>query len=112
MKYPILIILVFFTGMTLAPAQVIPIMRISVENTETHFQTKAVKRFADDIREKLKGRIDVQFFSNARLLRDSDVIQALGQGLKDRSPAEWRTFPLAQETPWERLSSGATSSCQ
>lgn len=90
MKYPILIILVFFTGMTLAPAQVIPIMRISVENTETHFQTRAVQRFADDIREKLKGRIDVQFFSNARLLRDSDVIQALGQGRVEMAvPGTW-----------------------
>jgi C4-dicarboxylate-binding protein DctP len=90
MKYPILIILVFFTGMTLAFAQVIPIMRISVENTETHFQTRAVQRFADDIREKLKGRIDVQFFSNARLLRDSDVIQALGQGRVEMAvPGTW-----------------------
>jgi len=90
MKHLVLIILVFFTGMTLAPAQVIPIMRISVENTETHFQTKAVKRFADDIREKLKGRIDVQFFSNAQLLRDSDVIQALGQGRVEMAvPGIW-----------------------
>ena len=90
MKYLVLIILVFFTGMTLAFAQVIPIMRISVENTETHFQTKAVKRFADDIREKLKGRIDVQFFSNAQLLRDSDVVQALGQGRVEMAvPGTW-----------------------
>ncbi len=90
MKYPALIILVFFTGMTVALAQVIPVMRISVENTETHFQTRAVQRFADDIREKLKGRIDVQFFSNARLLRDSDVIQALGQGRVEMAvPGTW-----------------------
>ena len=90
MKHLVLIILVFFTGMTLAPAQVIPIMRISVENTETHFQTRAVQRFADDIREKLKGRIDVQFFSNAQLLRDSDVIQALGQGRVEMAvPGIW-----------------------
>lgn len=90
MKHLVLTILVFFTGMTLAFAQVIPIMRISVENTETHFQTRAVKRFADDIRKKLKGRIDVQFFSNARLLRDSDVIQALGQGRVEMAvPGTW-----------------------
>lgn len=90
MKHLVLTILVFFTGMTLAFAQVIPIMRISVENTETHFQTRAVKRFADDIREKLKGRIDVQFFSNARLLRDSDIIQALGQGRVEMAvPGTW-----------------------
>ena len=90
MKYPALIILVFFMGITLATAQVIPIMRISVENTETHFQTRAVKRFADNIREKLKGRIDVQFFPNAQLLRDSDVIQALGQGRVEMAvPGIW-----------------------
>jgi C4-dicarboxylate-binding protein DctP len=90
MKHLVLIILVLFMGMTVATAKVIPIMRISVENTETHFQTRAVQRFADDIREKLKGRIDVQFFSNARLLRDSDVIQALGQGRVEMAvPGTW-----------------------
>lgn len=85
-----LIILRFFMGVAIVPAQTLPKMRISVENTETHFQTKAVKRFADDIREKLKGRIDVQFFSNAQLLRDIDVIQALGQGRVEMAvPGTW-----------------------
>jgi C4-dicarboxylate-binding protein DctP len=89
MKY-LVILLVFFMSMTPALAQVIPVMRISVENTETHFQTRAVQRFADDIREKLKGRIDVRFFSNAQLLRDSDVIQALGQGRVEMAvPGTW-----------------------
>jgi C4-dicarboxylate-binding protein DctP len=89
MKY-LVILLVFFMSMTPALAQVIPVMRISVENTETHFQTRAVQRFADEIKEKLKGRIDVRFFSNAQLLRDSDVIQALGQGrLEMAVPGTW-----------------------
>jgi C4-dicarboxylate-binding protein DctP len=89
MKY-LVILLVFFMSMPPALAQVIPVMRISVENTEIHFQTRAVHRFADEIKEKLKGRIDVQFFSNARLLRDSDVIQALGQGRVEMAvPGTW-----------------------
>lgn len=89
MKY-LVILLVFFMSMPPALAQVIPVMRISVENTETHFQTRAVQRFADEIKKKLKGRIDVQFFANARLLRDSDVIQGLGQGRVEMAvPGTW-----------------------
>lgn len=68
----------------------LPQMRISVENSEVHVQTIAVKRFATEIRQKLKGRIDVRFFSNARLFRDKDVIQAVSQGkLEMAVPGTW-----------------------
>lgn len=71
-------------------AQTLPKLRISVENTDTHVQTRAVQRFADEIGEKLKGRIQVQFFANARLFRDQDIIQALGQGKVEMAvPGTW-----------------------
>ena len=82
-----LTIIAWFTG---ASAQMLPLMRISVENTDKHVQTQAVKRYADEIKEKLQGRIDVQFFDNARLFRDQDIIQALAQGKVEMGvPGTW-----------------------
>ena len=73
-----------------ASSQMLPLMRISVENTDRHVQTQAVKRYADEIKEKLQGRINVQFFSNARLFRDQDIIQALAQGKVEMGvPGTW-----------------------
>lgn len=38
----------------------------------------------------LDGQIDVQFFSNARLFRDADVIRALGRGAVEMAvPGTW-----------------------
>lgn len=82
-----LIIIVWFTC---AWAQTLPLMRISVENNDRHVQTQAVKRYADEIKKKLQGRIDVQFFSNARLFRDQDIIQAMAQGKVEMGvPGTW-----------------------
>jgi hypothetical protein len=46
------------------------------------------------------------------LIQDLGDLQTLGQGLKDRGPAEWRTFAPAQVALRERPSSRASSSCQ
>ena len=71
-------------------AQNLPTMRISVENAPTHVQTRAVQAFADDIRQQLAGRIAVEFFSEARLFRDSEVISALMQGKVEMAvPGNW-----------------------
>ncbi len=71
-------------------AQTLPIMRISVENTATHVQTLAVQAFADDLRQQLAGRIAVEFFAEARLFRDSDVIAALMQDKVEMAvPGTW-----------------------
>ncbi len=68
----------------------LPQMRISVENTASHFQTRAVERFAQQLKTALDGRINVQFFSGARLFRDADVIQALGRGTVEMAvPGTW-----------------------
>ena len=75
---------------SLSSAQTLPLMRISVENTDNHVQTQAVKRFADEIKKRLQGRIDVQFYSNARLFRDQDIIQALAQDRIEMAvPGTW-----------------------
>jgi TRAP-type C4-dicarboxylate transport system substrate-binding protein len=73
-----------------ALAQTLPLMRISVENSDRHVQTRAVRRFADEIRERLRDRIDVRFYANARLFRDQDIVQALGQGRVEMAvPGTW-----------------------
>lgn len=54
------LLLVPWTGLPPACATMLPRLRISVENTDAHVQTQAVKRFADALRRKLNGRIDVQ----------------------------------------------------
>ncbi len=51
-------------------------MRISVENTASHFQTRAVERFVQQLKTALDRQIDVQFFSNARLLKTMTNRQA------------------------------------
>ncbi|MBW6486366.1 MAG: hypothetical protein K0B01_09480 [Syntrophobacterales bacterium] len=82
--------LIIVSGIADASARVLPRMIISVENTDDHFQSVAVKSFADELKEKLAGRIDVQFFSNARLFRDKDVVQALAQEkLEMAVPGTW-----------------------
>jgi C4-dicarboxylate-binding protein DctP len=73
-----------------AAAGPLPRLRISVENTQSHVQTQAVKLFSDALQKKLDGRIDVEFFPNAQLFRDKDIIQALGQGKVEMAvPGTW-----------------------
>lgn len=73
-----------------ARAQMLPTMRISVENTATHVQTRAVQAFAEDLAQQLAGRIAVEFFAEARLFRDSEVIAALMQDKVEMAvPGTW-----------------------
>ena len=70
---------------------VLPVMRISVENTPNHVQTRAVRRFADAIAEKLAGKLDVQFYDGAALFRDTEVIAALGRDKVEMAvPGTWQ----------------------
>lgn len=84
-------VLLSVVAATQACAEVLPKMRISVENTLAHVQTKAVQAFAEEIRQQLAGRIDVEFFPNAQLFRDSAVVQALMQGKVEMAvPGTWQ----------------------
>lgn len=69
----------------------LPVIRISVENTTAHVQTKSVQRFATLLEQRLEGRYDVQFFPSASLFRDTDVFRALAQGkLEIAVPGTWQ----------------------
>jgi TRAP-type C4-dicarboxylate transport system substrate-binding protein len=70
-----------------------PLMRISLENTETHVQTRMVELFVQELREKLKDTVAIEFYANARLFRDKEVIQALSQGKVEMAvPGTWHVM--------------------
>ena len=65
--------------------------RISVENTETHVQTMAVRRFADLLSREFNDKFDVQFYHSAQLFRDSEVVRAITRGdLEMAVPGTWQ----------------------
>ncbi len=85
----LLFLLPFLVATPLAAAD-LPVMRISVENTERHLHSQAVGRYAAILQERLRGQIDVQFYPNAQLFRDKDVVQALAQGKIEMAvPGSW-----------------------
>jgi C4-dicarboxylate-binding protein DctP len=77
-----------FTGLFAAS---LPVIRISVENTATHVQTQAVAKFAKDLREKLSGQYEIQFFPEASLYKDTQIFGALSQGKVEIAvPGTWQ----------------------
>lgn len=75
-----------------------PTMRISVENTDRHVQTRFVRRFAEILAEAAEDRLDVRFHADARLYRDSDVIYALGRGRIEMAvPGTWHVSRAVPE---------------
>lgn len=73
------------------PAQAAMLFRISTENTPTHFQSRIVQRFAQQLAARTAGRLDVRFYPGARLFRDSDVIAAMAQGRVEMAvPGTWQ----------------------
>ena len=68
----------------------LPKLRISLENTQTHVHTQAVAEFARDLGRKLKGKLDIDVYTNASLFRDRDIIQALAHGKVEMAvPGTW-----------------------
>jgi C4-dicarboxylate-binding protein DctP len=73
------------------PAGAAPLFRISLENTLTHVQVKAVQRFAADLQARAGGSLEVQLFAEARLFRDRDVVPALVQEKIEMAvPGTWQ----------------------
>ena len=67
------------------------VMRISTENTVGHVQTQAIGRFAQQLEQASKGRIDVRFHHSAQLYRDSDVVAALASDKAEMAvPGMWQ----------------------
>ncbi|MCW7754258.1 TRAP transporter substrate-binding protein DctP [Desulfobotulus sp. H1] len=70
--------------------KLLPVMRISIENTATHTQTRAVRRFAEDLADRTRGRLRVELYDSARLYRDSQVLGALAADRVEMAvPGTW-----------------------
>lgn len=68
----------------------LPLIRISVENTKSHVQTKSVQRFVDLITQQLEGLYDIEFYPSASLFKDADIFRALAQGKVEIAvPGTW-----------------------
>ncbi len=67
------------------------LFRISTENTPTHVQSQAVRRFAQLLSGKVGDRLEVEFHDDATLFRDKDVFSALAEGkLEMAVPGTWQ----------------------
>jgi C4-dicarboxylate-binding protein DctP len=83
------VLLFSLAGAGKAPA-VVPVMRVSLENTDDHMQTAIVRRFVQQVNEQLQGRLKAVVYANARLFRDRDVVYALAQGKVEMAvPGIW-----------------------
>ncbi len=68
-----------------------PRIRISVENYPGHVQTEAVRRFAEDLDERLGDRYAIEFFHSGELFRDRDVLSAMSAGNAEIAvPGTWQ----------------------
>jgi len=88
-----LFIILGISSLVLLPlfGEELPVIRISVENTISHVQTKAVQRFATSLAARLDNRYEVQFFPAAALFSDADVFRALAQGKVEMAvPGTWQ----------------------
>ncbi len=93
--FSIFMVCLFVSTLTYAER---PVMRISVENTDAHVQTIAVRRFAELVDQRLGDRIDVQFYSSASLFRDSEIVKALARGRVEMGvPGTWQIDPFVPE---------------
>ena len=87
------LLLALLLPFTATHATPLPQLRISVENSPSHVQTRAVKRFADTLAERTEGRLDIRFHDQAALYRDKDVLYALAQGKVEMAvPGTWHVM--------------------
>lgn len=69
----------------------VPVLRISTENAEDHVQTRSIARFIAQLKLKAGKSLAVEFYPEARLFRDRDVIRALEQGRVEMAlPGIWQ----------------------
>ncbi|MCX7787734.1 MAG: TRAP transporter substrate-binding protein DctP [Spirochaetes bacterium] len=70
------------------------LLRISVENTLSHVQTRNVYRFADTLSKRIP-LIQVEVYPEARLFRDRDVLNAVHVGKVEMAvPGTWNLEPF------------------
>ncbi len=108
----LIIIVSILISSTTISAQSRPRLRISLENTETHVQTQAVMKFAQELRLRMQDSIEVEVYHSARLYRDSQVVSALVRGdIEMAVPGTWQLGKYIPETDYFLLPDfyGATS---
>jgi C4-dicarboxylate-binding protein DctP len=76
---------------TAAPSRV---LRVSLENTVNHIQTRTVLDFASEVENRLHGGMRVEVVPEARLFRDRDILNALHGGRIEMGvPGMWNLEP-------------------
>jgi C4-dicarboxylate-binding protein DctP len=86
-----LLTLLFAICAAQAAAATPTVFRISTENSASHFQTRVVQRFANDLALRTEGRLKVEYRHSAQLFRDQDVVRALSEGEVDMAvPGNWQ----------------------
>ncbi len=97
-KYIILLLLSTFFIPPIIHSEPLPVIRISVENTNAHVQTKSVLRFTNILKEKLEGLYTIEFYPAASLFKDADIFRALAQGKVEIAvPGTWQFDKLVPE---------------
>jgi C4-dicarboxylate-binding protein DctP len=87
-------ILTYLPGLKAEEEEKRKILRISLENTLSHVQTRNVYRFADALSNRLPS-IQVIVYPEARLFRDRDVLNAVHSGkLEMAVPGTWNVEPF------------------
>ncbi len=80
----------FCIALVSAYGQTVPLLRISIENSKDHIQTKVVTQFANLVNERLQGRLEAICYYDARLFRDNVVLNAISQGKVEMAvPGIW-----------------------
>ena len=68
----------------------LPLLRISTENTESHIQTETLLSFVEKLRERTRGRLNIEYYHSAQLFRDQEVIRALAMNKIEMAvPGTW-----------------------
>ncbi|MDP3179597.1 MAG: TRAP transporter substrate-binding protein DctP [Spirochaetaceae bacterium] len=74
-----------------APSSGPKLLRISLENPESHVQTRMVRIFAERLSSAVPGVFAIELHSGASLFRDADVLPALAQGKVEMAvPGIWQ----------------------
>ncbi|MBN2616878.1 MAG: TRAP transporter substrate-binding protein DctP [Spirochaetales bacterium] len=68
-----------------------PLMRISVENPESHVQAHVVRVFVEKLQKRLLGKLSIELYTGAQLFRDQNIVTALATGRVEMAvPGTWQ----------------------
>lgn len=85
------ILLFSFLGLPVSAENGTRVLRISVENRDTHFQVRMVRHFSRLAETAAGGAVSIEVYDGAALFRDADVVPALVQGKVEMAvPGIWQ----------------------